>query len=348
MLDYSVTEARAWAREKFVGAAAVTHPSFTADFSQLNEDAIRHDVLRLKDMGYTGTLLVAEVNITPEENARMAAIAREAAGPDFGLFFHAIYGTLEQNIEAAKLATKFGVDRALLAYPASFWPTSLDEVFDYTKRFTEETQLATMLFPLPAWGFERIHPAGMPVDFVRRIIDELPNIVAIKAEQGYPGIPGLMEMYHHFRDEVVISSPIEASTIPLMSQLKLQYSATANTNWMGDYYPRVFDMARKGQWEEAMKLYWQVTPARAANDAVSATSTPGTNMISRTQWKYQEWLSGYNGGALRPPATKLPDRFMKQLRASLEASGLYVTDSPDEEFMQGRIPARAPRVSVGA
>lgn len=88
-----------------------------------------------------------------------------------------------------------------------------------------------------------------------------------------------------------------------------------------------------------MKLYWQVHPARQANSAVSATSTPGTNMINRTQWKYQEWLAGFNGGALRAPSPKLPDRFMKQLRASLVASGLPVTDSPDEEFVRGRVPA---------
>jgi dihydrodipicolinate synthase/N-acetylneuraminate lyase len=337
MLEYTKSEARAWARENFVGTVAVTHPSYTPDFSALNEDAIRHDILRLQELGYTGSLLVAEVNITAEENARIAAIAREAAGPDFGLFFHAIYGTLEENIHAANLAAKAGVDRALLAYPASFWPTSYDEVFAYTKAFTEGTDLATMLFPLPAWGFERIHPAGMPVDFVRRVLDEMPSIVAIKAEQGYPGIPGVMEMYHHFRDEVVISCPIEAETIPLMSVLDFQFSGTANTHWMGDYYPRAFELARTGQWEEAMKLYWQVQPARAANTAVSSTSTPGTNTINRTQWKYQEWLAGFNGGALRPPAAKLPDRYMKQLRAGLEASGLCVTDAPDEEFVRGRI-----------
>ena len=100
-------------------------------------------------------------------------------------------------------------------------------MFDYTKRFTDETDLATMLFALPAWGFERIHPAGMACDFVRRVLDAMPNIVAIKAEQGYPGIAGVMEMYHHFRDEVVISCPIEAETIPLMSVLDVQFSGTA-------------------------------------------------------------------------------------------------------------------------
>ncbi|HAY43592.1 MAG TPA: dihydrodipicolinate synthase family protein [Micrococcaceae bacterium] len=339
MVDYTKSEASSWARETFTGTVAVTHPSFTPDFSAINENAIRHDILLLKERGYAGSLIVAEANVTPEENARITAIAREAAGPDFALFFHAIFGTLEENIHAANLAEAAGADRTLLAYPASFWPTNYDQVFDYTKKFTDETNMAAMLFPLPAWGFERIHPAGMSVEFVRRVLDAMPSIVAIKAEQGYPGIPGVMEMYHHFRDEVVISCPIESELIPLMSVLDVQFSGTANTNWMGDYYPRAFELARTGKWEEAMELYWKVQPARAANGAVSATSTPGTNMINRTQWKYQEWLSGFNGGALRPPAAKLPDRFMKQLRASLEASGLPVTDSPDEEFMRGRVSA---------
>src|SRR5699024_4388191 len=147
-MDYTKTEARAWARENFTGTVAVTHPSYTPDFSTINENAIRHDVLKLKELGFAGTLVVAEVNVTPEENARITAVAREAAGPDFAIFFHAIFGTLETNIHAANLAEAAGADRALLAYPASFWPTSYDEVFDYTKAFTDNTNLASMLFPL--------------------------------------------------------------------------------------------------------------------------------------------------------------------------------------------------------
>lgn len=337
MVDYTKTEARAWARQNFLGTVAVTHPSFTPDFSAIDDDAIRHDVLKLKELGFAGTLLVAEVNITPAENARITAVAREAVGPDFALFFHATFSTLEENIAAANLAASAGADRALLAYPAAFWPTSYDEVFDYTKSFTDGTELATMLFPLPAWGFERIHPAGMSVEFVRRVLNAMPSIVAIKSEQGYPGIPGVMEMYHHFREEVVISCPIEAETIPLMSVLEFQFSGTSNTNWMSDYYPKAFELARSGRWEEAMALYWRVQPARLANAAVSSTSTPGTSAINRTQWKYQEWLAGFNGGALRAPAPRLPDRFMKQLRAALVASQLPVTESPDEDFVRGRV-----------
>jgi 4-hydroxy-tetrahydrodipicolinate synthase len=336
MVDYTKSQAREWAKEHWQGAIAVTMPSYSADFARINENAIRHDILKLKELGFAGTLLVAEVNITPEENARVTAIAREAGGADFQLFFHAAFNTLEENIHALALAENEGVDSVLLSYPTAFWPTSLDEVFDYTKQLADSTDLGVMLFGLPAWGFERIDNAGMPVSWVRHVLDEIPNIVAIKAEQGYPSIGGIMEMYHHFGEDVIISCPIEGETIPLMSVLDFQFSGTSNSNWMSDYFPRAFQLARSGQWEEAMKLWWQVAPARAANTAILTGSAVGTTVINRTGWKYQEWLAGFNGGALRAPAPRIPDRLMKQARQALVASGLPVTDLPDSEFVKGR------------
>ena len=339
MVDYTKSEARAWAKQHWNGTIAVTLPSYSPDFSRINENAIRHDILKLKELGYAGTLLVTEVNITPEENARVTAVAREAGGTGFQLFFHAAFNTLEENIHALSLAEKEGVDSVLLSYPTAFWPTSLDEVFDYTKKLSDSTDLGVMLFGLPAWGFERIDNAGMPVPFVRRVLDAIPNVVAVKAEQGYPSIGGIMEMHHHFRDEVIISCPIEGETIPLMSVLDFQFSGTSNSNWMSDYFPRAFELARTGQWEEAMRLWWQVAPARAANTAILTGSAVGTTVINRTGWKYQEWLAGFNGGALRAPAPRIPDRLMKQARQSLVASGLPVTDLPDSEFVKGRTQA---------
>ena len=339
MVEYTKDQARAWAKEHWKGAIAVTMPSYTADFEDINENAIRHDILKLKELGFAGTLLVTEMAITPEENARVTAVAREAAGPDFQLFFHAAFDTLEKNIAALKLAEAEGADSVLMSYPTTFWPTTHQEVFDYTKALADSTDLGCMLFGLPAWGFERIDNAGLPVPFVRSLLDAVPNIVAIKAEQGYPTIGGIMEMQHHFSDEVVISCPIESETIPLMSVIDFQFSGTSNTNWMSDYYPRAFSLAQNGEWEEAMKLWWQVAPARAANTAILTSSAVGTTVINRTGWKYQEWLAGFNGGALRASAPRIPDRLMKQARAALEASGLPVTDLPDSEFVKGRVQA---------
>jgi len=338
MASYQRSDARAWAREHLVGCSAVTIPSYSADLSRLNERGIRHDIELAKKLGYTYTLLCAEVAITPEENAQFTSLAREAGGKDFGLFFHAAFGTLAENIQAVKLAEKAGADIVLLSYPPQFWPTTEQEIYDYTKQFCDATNLAVMLFPIPLWGFERVHPAGMSVAFVRRLLKDCPNIVAIKSEQGFPLPAGICEMYHHFRDEVVISCPIEGDAIPLMSLMKLQFSGTSNTQWMSDYYPRAFELARQGEWEAAMALYWKVNPARNANGAAAQSYAGGTGVLNRTMWKYQDWLAGFNGGPLRAPAMRVPDRFMKPLRQGLVASGLPVTDDPDSQFMVGRFP----------
>jgi 4-hydroxy-tetrahydrodipicolinate synthase len=339
MADYARDDARAWAREHLTGCSAVTSPTVTTDLKQLNEAAISHDIARAIEHGFSYTLLMAETAITPEEAGRFAAIARETAAGRLRLFAHTAFGTLVDNIEAVQHSEREGADLVLLAFPPQFWPTSEQQVYDWIKAICDATSLGVMLFPIPLWGFERIHPAGMSTAFVRHVLETIPNIVAIKAEQGFPGIGGVCEMYHHFRDEVVISCPIEHDAIPLMSLMDIQFSGTSNTNWMSDWYPTTFELARSGRWDEAMNRFWRVQPARLANGAAAQSSAPGTGVINRTQWKYQEWLAGYNGGPLRAPATRIPDRFMKALRAGLQGSGLPVTADPDSEFMIGRNPA---------
>jgi 4-hydroxy-tetrahydrodipicolinate synthase len=338
MPNYQRKDARAWARENLVGCSAVSIPSYSADLSKLNEKGIRHDIALAKELGYTYTLLCSEVAITPEENAQFTAWARDTAGSDLGLFFHAAFGSLAENIQAVKLAEKAGADIVLLSYPPQFWPTTEQEIYDYTKQFCDATDLAVMLFPIPLWGFERVHPAGMSVELVRRLLKDCPNIAAIKSEQGFPLPAGLCEMYHHFRDEVVISCPIEGDAIPLMSVMKIPFSGTSNTQWMSTYYPRAFALASEGEWEAAMELYWKVNPARSANGAAAQSYAGGTGVLNRTMWKYQDWLAGFNGGPLRAPAMRVPDRIMKMLRQGLVASGLPVTSDPDSDYMIGRNP----------
>src|SRR5919201_404352 len=158
---------------------------------------------------------------------------------------------LERLNEAAirQHAEREGADLVLLSYPPQFWPTSEQEIYEWTRAICDATNLGAMLFPIPLWGFERVHPAGMSVEFVRHALETIQNIVAIKSEQGFPGVAGLAEMYHHFRDEVVISCPIESDAIPLMSVMDLQFSGTSNTHWMSDWYPTTFELARSGRAE---------------------------------------------------------------------------------------------------
>lgn len=338
MPRYKKQDARAWAQQHLVGCSGVTIPSYSADLKRLNEQGIRHDIAKIVELGFTYTLLCTEVAISPEENAQFTAWAKDTAGDKLGLFFHAGFGTLAENIEAVKLAEKAGADLVLLSYPSNFWPTTEQEIYDYTKAFCDATELGVMLFPIPLWGFERVHPAGMSQALIRRLLDDCPNVVAIKAEQGFPHVGGLIETYHNFREEVVISCPIESDIIPLASLMTVQFSGTSYTQWMSDYMPRAFELARTGKHQEAMQLYWQVQPARGAVGAATGAYMPGSNFINRTHWKYMDWLAGFNGGPLRAPTARIPDRLMKALRQGLQASKLPCTEDSDSQFLIGRFP----------
>jgi 4-hydroxy-tetrahydrodipicolinate synthase len=61
-------------------------------------------------------------------------------------------------------------------------------------------------------------------------------------------------------------------------------------------------------------------------------------VINRADWKYQNWLAGFNGGPLRQPTMKIVDRNMRILRDGLKKSGLTVTDDPDSEYFVSRNP----------
>ena len=56
-------------------------------------------------------------------------------------------------------------------------------------------------------------------------------------------------------------------------------------------------------------------------------------------WKYQAWLTGFNGGPLRMPTQRLVAPQMNAYRAGAAAAGILHAPAGDEEFFIGRNPA---------
>ena len=337
MAHYSKTDARTWAREHLVGVSNVIHPSFSADLKRLNEEGIRHDVRLDEKLGFSGALLIAEVAISLDEYRQFTRIARDEASTDFHLVHHASWNTFEDNVEAVRIAEEEGADMVLLSYPPNFWPKTTQEIYDYTKAYCDATSLGVMLFPLPFWGFDRLHPSDIDTDLIRRLIDDCPNITAIKAEGAMPGIMGFAECYRLFSKEVVVTYPLEGEFAALAQTMPMQYSGTANTEFFGAAFPRMFNLLRDGKFDEAAKLYWQLHPARKASQAVSAY-IPHTLFIHRMLWKYMGWLQGFNGGPSRNPSMRLNQGQMTTLRQGLTRAGLEPTTDEDAAFFVGRNP----------
>lgn len=338
MARYAKSEARAWAKENLVGVINCTLPSFSNDLSRINETAIRHDTRLAIEHGFIGTLGVSEVSITLPEYIDFLRIMKDEAGDRLVVTHHASWNTLEQNIEAVRLAEEAGAEFVLLSYPPAFYPESEDDIYDYTRAVCDATNLAVMLFPMYLWGFNtRVHPSDIPTTVLRRLIDDCPNVAAIKAEGGFPSIQSVIECARLFGDEVVISMPLEGELIPLGQIMPIQLSATSDHEYWGPLIPEVFKLLRNGEYDKATEIYWRMHPARKAKGAV-AQQMHGGFFINRYVWKFQGWLQGYNGGPLRMPTQRIHDPQMNTLRKGLVDAGLNPSMEPFSEFFKGRNP----------
>ncbi|MCX2933753.1 dihydrodipicolinate synthase family protein [Mycobacterium sp. CVI_P3] len=336
-LPYTRGEARDWARERMRGVANTMIASYTSDLSDINERGIRHDVRLEIEQGFMGFLATAETALSPDEYVRFVSTAVDEAAGKAMVIYHASFDTLEQNIAMARRCADAGAELALLSYPPNFYPGSEADIEGYTRAFCDTVDMAVMLFPVPLWGFERIHPASLSIELMERLVDSCPTVVAVKAEGGHPAIGGFVEAWERLNDRVVVSEPIESVAMALAQLVPLQFSGTSNQEYYGAAVPKMFDLIRNDQHAEAMSIYWQIHPARKAN--AKLTTIGGMNTVHRMAWKYQAWLSGYNGGPLRMPTGRLLYDQMTMLRGALQSTGLPVTEDSDDTFFVGRNPA---------
>jgi 4-hydroxy-tetrahydrodipicolinate synthase len=338
MPDYLKTESRVWARQNLRGVAGIVLPSFTPDFAALDEEAVANDIRRNIELGFWGSLAISEPCRSIDEYVQFVRVAAEAArGTGYHIMHYASFDTLAMSIEATKLAADAGASLSLLAYPPSFHPADSEEIYRFTKEFCDRTDLGVVLFPVPLWGFERLHPASLDPAIVVRLIADCPNIVAIKSEGGLPSMGGFAQLRQLIDDDVMVTIPIEQQVIPLRQLgIDIPWMPPSDAEIYGDIAPRMMRLLDEGNHEAAWELFWQVHPARLVHMGVSLL---GSHAINWGAWKYIGWLNGMNGGVLPLPSVPPDAAQMRALRAAMAQSGIAITDEPDENFYFGRTAA---------
>lgn len=333
-LDYTRSEIKDRARAEWVGGCTVTLPSFTPDFSDLNEAGIRHDVARAAELGFWGSLVASESGTSFEEYKHFLEVAADAAPKGFRIVSHLSFDTVEQSIEVAKLSEALGIEAGLLSYPQSFRPKSAAEVVEHTKYVTDNTDLAMILFASSSWGFKPLDTTGFPLAALPEMV-RLESAAALKYEGGGGAVMSAFSQVHALcSDHVLVQNPMEQHAPVQSRAYGVRWWGTSGYDSFGDRVPRMMALLNESRYDEAMDLFWQYNPAREAKGAFHATFA-GANLIHRQGWKYLGWLNGFNGGLLRMPQMRLNPGQMKSLRAGLAASGFDLPAS-DEDFYAGR------------
>lgn len=337
---YGTGEARRWALEQLEGCCGCLLPTFTSDLEDLNEAAIRHDVALEKELGMRAILLVSECGTTIGEYMRFAEIAVEEAGDDLITVSQASQPTLSGMLETIRHAEQAGIDLVLPSYPMTFHPADLGDVFGFTRALTDATRLGFIIFAMDHWNFSRLHPAGFPVSLLRQMVDQCPNIAAIKNEIGGPGVGGIAEVFEEFSGEVIVTDPMESNSPAWVRNYGMRFMGTSNYECMAGEVPRYFEMLQDPErFSEAMEVYWRLAPARRANAAIGGSIAHATQLVPRVIWKYQGWLVGFNGGPIRQPHVRITTPQMTALRSAAEAAGLKVHGDDDAAFFTGRNPS---------
>lgn len=339
MAEYKRSEAREWALDNMHGVCGCLLPTLNSSLTQVNEAAIRHDVRREKELGFWGTLLVSECGTTLPEMRRVIDVAvDEASSVGLRTMLLASFPTLDETIEMTRYAESAGVDLVLLSYPLTYFPVSEDEVFQFTKEVAASTSLGLMLFCIDLWGFDRLHPSGFSSELIGRLVDEVDNVVAIKNEVGEPGVAGIAEVFRRYRERVVVSDPFEQNAPAWSDAFGMSFLGTSNYEYLGAEVPKYFQLLQAGKYDDAMRAYWRLHPARTANAKLGGEAAAGTRIVHRMVWKYQYWLNGFNGGPIRQPHLRMSDAQMRAARNGLLASGFEPVGDDDADFFVGRNP----------
>jgi dihydrodipicolinate synthase/N-acetylneuraminate lyase len=339
MQAYETDDMKAWAKQHMRGVANVLMPSFTNDLRGLNEQAIRHDVRMCKKLGFWGTLAVSECGTTPEEYIHFVEIATDEAGKDFHIMFHASFDTMEETIRVGKACAAAGADSSLLSYPPTFYPKSDEDVYNYSVKVMDEIPLATVLFAVHLWDFQRLHPAELSPKLVARMADH-PRAVAFKCEGGGNSNAPHVDALRMCGDKLLISDPREITSPGHVKWFGMQWMGTSIFQFYGDNVPKYFNLMHEGKWDEAMEIYWKIQPARNVRQAFSQSYLPGSHFIHRLMWKYMEWLVGFNGGPLRLPTMRLTEAATRRHAEVLVKCGI-IDEIPGTlgDFYAGRNPA---------
>ncbi len=334
--EYTRAEAKSWARETFRGACNVIIPSYTSDLRALNEAAIRHDVRRNIELGFWGALLVSEAGTTHDEMRRFMEIAVDEADGGHRFLLQGVFDTAAEIVTMANDGRTLGVDGMLLGHPNSFYPTSVQQVEDYTVEICEATDLAVVLFVVEHSNLRRLDVRGFPADVLERLT-KVDTIVAVKYELGRQQTTNTYETFRRLENaDVLLSDPMEFNAPMWVDIFGMQWMGTSNYEYYGSYVPRLLELLHAGDMEKAMEEYWRIQPARNARSATMSSS--GANLVHRYLWKFQAWLNGYNGGPIRQPAMKLSEGMMRTAAEGLRKAGIASTDEPFAEFFSGRNP----------
>jgi dihydrodipicolinate synthase/N-acetylneuraminate lyase len=133
----------------------------------------------------------------------------------------------------------------LLSYDPNFYPKSEDDIYEYTKRVSDSTDLGIILFAVTTWSFAKLHPSQFLARLIERMAD-LKATIGVKYEARVVGlVTGMADVQRRVGEKVVISDPMEFNGPGWIDIYGMQWMGTSGYEYFGDRVPRWFKLLQE-------------------------------------------------------------------------------------------------------
>jgi len=321
-MQYHRSDAKAWAREKMVGQWTTMVTPFTAD-GELDEKGLAANVEHVLQLGTRGLGFSWNMgefwSLTREERYRLMELAPQLVHGRALVAFQVTDTCLKDVVAMAHRAEEVGFDFIILASPYIVTKTE-EQVIDWVARVAGQVDLGIAFYNSPQFGITLSSKA------MSRMAD-LETLIAIK-EASF-NLQLSIDTHLEAGGKAVVSMPDEEIFFvgePYGIHQQVMFANTSD--WRFDttssqHYVRFIDLATRGQWEEAQKLYVKIRPIKALSRKWWSRIVGRTGGALPVQMvKHWGELMGMAGGPVRPPLLPLTPAEREEMQRDLARLGL--------------------------
>lgn len=237
------------------------------------------------------------------EKVELFGLVRSAVNPSVKVLAGTGSNATRESIELTKAAEETGVDGVMLVVPYYNRPTQ-EGMFQHFQAVASETSLPVMLYNVPGRTAQNLLP-----ETVARLVEHVPNIVAIKEASG--NLEQVAEVRQLTPDRFTVYSGDDSLTLPILAVGGAGVVSVAG-HLVADRMQQMIELFFAGNVIEAARIHRELLPLFKA---MFVTTNPIPVKVAMR-------LVGLETGPFRLPLTEPTEGELAAIRQALAAHGL--------------------------
>jgi dihydrodipicolinate synthase/N-acetylneuraminate lyase len=225
------------------------------DRGQINEPELRRFISWLIERGVHGVYPNGSTGeftrFTAEERRRIVEVVADQAGGRVPILAGAAEANVKETLAACEAYAKMGA-RAVAIVAPFYYKLNPESVYAYFAEIARHSPIDLTLYNIPMFA----SPIDVPT--IRRLAEEFPRVIGIKDSSGDVAfMMRMMAAVRPIRPDFSFLTGWEAVLVPML-MIGCDGGTHASSNAVPEVTRRMYDLARAGKYEEAMRWQYRI------------------------------------------------------------------------------------------